>query len=241
MERSKMEEEFRAKLNQREIDPTPHAWDRLDAMLNEGEDKKTVPVRRLNWLYVAAGFLGFILVATLFFAHQNDGKKPETSVAVENVREAQPAKQESIAQDTTNIALPLHPKTEVVITAPKTEKEIPQPNNVQKPQIRIDKMQSNESTVADNENPKIQQKPEPKVTNPELKINTVNADADEQIAEAGNLKTQKASIKVDPNSLLSQVDGELDLTFREKVLKAVNKNYKTVKVALANRNNKDNP
>ena len=43
-------------------------------------------------------------------------------------------------------------------------------------------------------------------------------------------------VKVDAGSLLSQVDGELELTFREKVIRTVGKNYKNVKVALANRN-----
>lgn len=47
---------------------------------------------------------------------------------------------------------------------------------------------------------------------------------------------KKASVKVDAKNLLSQVDGELDLTFREKVISKVNRNYREVKVALANRN-----
>ena len=46
----------------------------------------------------------------------------------------------------------------------------------------------------------------------------------------------KTAIKVNPNTLLSQVDGELELSFREKVINKVNKNYQTVKVALVNRN-----
>ena len=45
-----------------------------------------------------------------------------------------------------------------------------------------------------------------------------------------------AFLKVDAKNLLSQVDGELDLTFREKVISKVNKNYREVKGALANRN-----
>jgi hypothetical protein len=42
---------------------------------------------------------------------------------------------------------------------------------------------------------------------------------------------------VNAKSLLSQVDGEVEYTFREKMLKKINKNYQEVKVALANRNN----
>ena len=52
-------------------------------------------------------------------------------------------------------------------------------------------------------------------------------------SKEGNSKTK---IKVNPNTLLTQVDGELELSFREKVINKVNKNYQTVKVALANRN-----
>ena len=46
----------------------------------------------------------------------------------------------------------------------------------------------------------------------------------------------KSKVKVSANSLLSQVDGELDQSFRDKVLNKINKNYKEVKVALATRN-----
>ena len=54
-----------------------------------------------------------------------------------------------------------------------------------------------------------------------------------RISKEGNSKTL---VKVNSNTLLSQVDGELELSFREKVINKVNKNYQTVKVALANRN-----
>mgnify|MGYP000353473620 FL=1 len=45
-----------------------------------------------------------------------------------------------------------------------------------------------------------------------------------------------SKVKVNANSLLSEVDGELELTFREKVFKKATKNYQEVKMALANRN-----
>ena len=49
-------------------------------------------------------------------------------------------------------------------------------------------------------------------------------------------ENSRTTVKVNPNALLSQVDGELELSFREKVINKVNKNYQTVKVVLANRN-----
>ena len=46
-------------------------------------------------------------------------------------------------------------------------------------------------------------------------------------------------ISVNASKLLLQVDGELDLSFREKVIGSVNRNYQTVKVALTNRNQQE--
>ena len=43
-------------------------------------------------------------------------------------------------------------------------------------------------------------------------------------------------VTVDASYLLSQVDSELELSFREKVIHKVSKNFQTIKVAFANRN-----
>ena len=45
-----------------------------------------------------------------------------------------------------------------------------------------------------------------------------------------------SKIIINANSILSQVDGELDQTFREKALNKISKNYKEIKVALQTRN-----
>jgi hypothetical protein len=60
------------------------------------------------------------------------------------------------------------------------------------------------------------------------------ADLDHKVKESTN---KTAIVKVDAKSLLSQVDGEVEYSFREKMLQKINKNYQEVKVALANRNN----
>ncbi|MNG32444.1 hypothetical protein D3C84_1184600 [compost metagenome] len=56
---------------------------------------------------------------------------------------------------------------------------------------------------------------------------------------AENSAKPKSKVRVNANDLLNQVDGELELSFREKVITKVNKNYQTVKVALANRNQQE--
>ena len=61
----------------------------------------------------------------------------------------------------------------------------------------------------------------------------------EKTVIAENSAKPKSKVKVNANDLLNQVDGELELSFREKVITKVNKNYQTVKVALANRNQQE--
>jgi hypothetical protein len=56
-----------------------------------------------------------------------------------------------------------------------------------------------------------------------------------QIAQVST-KAMNPTVKVNASNLLSEVDNGLELSFREKVIRKIDKNYKTVKVALANRN-----
>ena len=65
MEPNNFEKDFREKLNNRTIEPSDKAWDRLDAMLSVAENKK--PKGKNKWLYIAASVVGFLLVGTFFF------------------------------------------------------------------------------------------------------------------------------------------------------------------------------
>ncbi|WP_431244126.1 hypothetical protein ACQ9BO_06990 [Flavobacterium sp. P21] len=88
MEPNNFEKDFREKLNQRKIEPSNKAWDRLDAMLSVAEEKKTIQLtseKKSNkkWLYIAASVVGFLLVGTFFF-HQKENtiEAPKNSVVV---------------------------------------------------------------------------------------------------------------------------------------------------------------
>ncbi|RZJ28265.1 MAG: hypothetical protein EOO48_10195 [Flavobacterium sp.] len=245
MERNKMEQEFKDKLNQREIAPTPHAWDRLEAMLNDAEDKK--PVRRVNWLYIAAGFIGIMFVGTMFFRNEIANN---TKVAVEDVKTA-PAGSGAVntpADSVNDVTQPVITNTpapqQVIFQKHQSEVALSQPkpktaaeageqrkNSIQNPQ-----QQDSQLAQVQKQNPGSAQ--EANIQNQKIINQSIplNAGADEQLASIDTKLQNPKTIKVDPNSLLSQVDGELELSFREKVIKIASKKYKNVKVALANRN-----
>ena len=253
MEPNKMEAEFKAKLNQREIPPSAHAWERLDAMLNEAENKKAVPVRRLNWLYIAAGFVGIILVGTMFF-NNDETTKPNTQVAVEDINE-NPIQNNPI-ETTADSVNEVNPQPNIVPIKGEAQVAVSQPNQQNVPNKTRKVFVPNTIKQEENQTQIAQVQIQRPTTNnlqgtTTNQVNVIpsassraesrdegrlNAQTNGQLASIDTPLKNPKTIKVDPNSLLSQVDGELELSFREKVIRTASKKYQNVKVALANRN-----
>ncbi|MEY2629704.1 MAG: hypothetical protein RLZZ469_599 [Bacteroidota bacterium] len=254
MEPNKLEKQFRDQLNTREIQPSAQAWDRLDAMLSVAEEKKTR--KPFGFLFIAAGILVLVTLG-LFFFNQKDTviNTPNTIVGTE-------PKTDTVQNPTENIPSPIvesQNQNEVVATSdvqPKTNNNVilsavegqQKRTNHQGVSISNQSPKSNQiirdkaieyqvsSDVALKELPKIME-PKEIVIRKEVKAKSdesLLADLDHKVKESTN---KTSTVKVDAKSLLSQVDGEVEYSFREKMLQKINKNYQEVKVALANRNN----
>ena len=232
-----IDNQFREKLNSREIKPSEMAWDRLDAMLtvadsNNAVEEKKKPKRGFGWMYIAASFIGFILIATVFLSQTEELVDIEKAPIV-NETIVVPSEEQIIKTET------ITPKVEQTIA--KTEDK----SSNKKESIIIQKtinqnqpvvLPQNEVAVHHQQTTDNQQL----ITEaPQQKSNY--ADVDELLAavkknKKDKLFQDKATVRVNSNDLLSQVDGELELSFRQKVIKSVKKNYQEVKVALSTRN-----
>lgn len=229
MEQHKLENEFRNKLNQREINPSENSWDRLDAMLTVAEEKKSK--RNYSWIYVAASILGFAFLGTIFFSQSDKNVTIESNeVAIENNQKAVPKKEG-------HSIIPSNSQTESIAVISKVK-------NVKKNPRVIKSTVKYQNQVAQNANsdiviPMIEKEQTIQKTEQFASSNISDNAIDEMLAAVkttSKTANSKTAVTVNPNALLSQVDGELELSFREKVINKVNKNYQTVKVALANRN-----
>ncbi len=237
MGQNKLEGDFRKKLTRREIEPSADAWNRLDAMLDAAEVKKS---KNYNWLYIAAAIATFLLVGTIFFSNERSRNNTETGVVIEE--NVNPARPESAIDSQTNSKTNI---SEPYPSAATDHKESVATQQIKKPSTKKESINFNhtktESIAAiQDKTPGIQsinQKESINIQNsPEINPGPVT-EVDQMLAAATSDQTpKKRTLKVDPNSLLSQVDGELELSFREKVINSVSKNYQEVKVALANRN-----
>lgn len=256
MEPNKIEEQFKELLNSRELQPSDKAWDRLDAMLSVAEEKKTK--RSFGWLYIAASIIGFIFVGTLFFSQteelidvrrddvvsQEKGEKSSEhtiqgqskkdilpSIQSQGVAEVSNDNQKSKNQITKSEGI-VHCNTcpsEKVIINQKTNRNLNQINNEKIAEFK------NETSIAHSEIPKTVESNK-SLTDKESILKSDNNLLVSLDNTAKQLANKKATIKVDAKSLLSQVDGEVEYTFREKVFTKINKNYQEIKVALVNRN-----
>ncbi|WP_017497034.1 hypothetical protein [Flavobacterium sp. WG21] len=244
MEPNNFEKDFREKLNQRKIEPSDKAWDRLDAMLSVAEEKKTIALSsrqagKKKWMYVAASIVGFLLVGMFFFNQKkNTDVTPKDIIVVK-----EDAKKDSVVQPAldTNIAV----EEAVAVSEEKAiKKSVQQEEHQESKSNKIITNKSNaiaESSIIIKNNPEKQSiNLQPLMAkNPEKETVDQLLGTAEKVIVAENAVKPKSKVKINANDLLQQVDGELEQSFREKVITKVNKNYQTVKVALANRNQQE--
>ena len=250
MEPNKLENQIREKLNSREIQPSAQAWDRLDAMLSVAEEKKTK--RPFGFLFIAASILVFATLGMFFFNQKATEIKPQNEVVTT-------ATKDTVQKEINKFQVPVVEKnkeTQVAVST-KIQNQKSQSNIInqqsiisnQRVSINNQKQSKNPNINHDKEieyqiNQDVALKNIPQIVDQKTSTlkNGESAKLDDFLLASLNSNTKKnsekqSSIKVNAKTLLSQVDGELELNFREKVINKVSKNYQEIKVALANRNN----
>lgn len=231
MEQNNIETQIREKLNSREIKPTEMAWDKLDAMLSLAEQKKSK--RSFGWLNIAAGILVFLSIGFYFFNQNSIENSTENNVVV---------KDEVNKDVNENNSFKINKQEEQVAETPKLKTKNPQQSSKTFNQINPkliesnpEKLSGNQEVIAENPIPKIYVDEKPLQVKSQLDdIDALLATASKSVKE----KNQKSDtkIKINSSALLTQVDGEVDLTFRKKVLNIITKNYEEIKVVLTTRN-----
>jgi hypothetical protein len=239
MEPNNFEKDFRDKLNQREIEPGNKAWDRLDAMLSVAEEKKSEKKSKRKWLYIAASFVGFLLFGTFFF---NRFKTVELSkdapivleqkIDADTLDESGVIKEEVINSHIQKKIIEKHP---AVAGIKNQNKHSVQLNNKREILITNHAREDNIVVVSS-------EKDDPKsvAANKYISAEKLLAEVNEtkfetKVAEETIEKKRKPT-RVNPYDLLLNAETELNQSFRESALDRFNKNFKTVKTAIVNRN-----
>ena len=237
MEPNKLDLEIKQKLDTRTIQPSAQAWDRLSAKLDSAE--KTKVKRNYKWIYIAASFVGFLLIGTVFFnvfdAEIKDNNLP--TVVLEQKKNVNNS-DESKANNP-NVS-PRSIQNKVL-----NEPQFIANNSIKKQSIELLNKEDTVSTINQS-----------KENNAVVNVESNNSEsisknryisAERLLAEISNNKVGKPSsnrpmeryksgIAVNANSLLINAESELNQSFRETALEKLNKNYNAIKAVLANRN-----
>ena len=237
MEPNKLETQFKEQLNSREIKPSEMAWSKLDAMLTVAEKPKT----KFPWLFVAASFIGFFLIGTMFF-----NQKESVNVNQEDGVVFQNSKNQEVNSTTTDTlqnknTLPNAIKRSIQkgVVAPKYQAQ-PQQGS-----LELEKNQLAAAQIKNSKNDSLTITLENSNLRMEAKNKYVSATA--LLAEVSNTQLQsstslqatqksKRTSTVTPQNLLSDVETEMNQTFRESAVSKFNKNYNAIKTVLTNRN-----
>lgn len=202
------ETHVREQLQQRNLEPSAHAWDRLDAMLTVAER----PRKNFRWWYALAAI--FILGGVLGFWNwqQQELIPDETKIVLEETKlEPQQNATEFFPQE--------------IITESTVESVVVSVSEVtSQPKVTKNEVLLKEVNVVFSEAPTAIEHAIVEVNSPVLEPK-----ADGAVAE-------KSSLTVDAQKLLNSVEREVEIHHRNKVIESINKNYQTVKQALATRN-----
>lgn len=232
MEPNKFDNIVREKLEQRTIQPSEMAWDRLDAMLSVAEEKTAKPKKKRTWLYIAASFLGFMLLGTIFMKHEGTNTTDIKSTDIQVAVTPEPTIKQSNSGSEPVISTPEEIIQEEAVAAVSASRiNTAKSENKAAPKV-------NKQKGATSPQPMVTQEAIAQNTTTEIVNKALTLTEDPTLAVAEIDESKKPAVKVNANSLLSSVEGELDTSFRNKAMQAIVKNYNTVKTSVANRNHK---
>lgn len=237
MEPNKFDYNIKEKMEARTIAPSAEAWEKLEAMMPLVDQ----PKRKVAWLYIAASFIGLLLVGTIFFQNfeTNIVKKDIPLVLEQNESNDRPQELEMVKE-----------------AAEISKKD----SNTNRSVIRVVAAKEFQSKKATNEKKRTSEPSTTNLINEDQNVSSSLSDiskttasgslyisAAELLATVSNAKLQTTAsdkvinvpqqgIKVNANSLLSNVESELNQSFRETALTKLSKNFNSIKTVLVNRN-----
>lgn len=230
MKSDKLEKQFREKLQNRTIEPSDKAWDRLDAMLSVSEKKKK-PIRK--WWFVAASLLILFSVGKFLFKAEKFSPTIHNEVVIDKPIVETESENESIVTIETPIEInPKNIEEKVVATKKATvqnsaasEKTTPNSTEVAFQEEVVNLTEQNTSVKTTTR----------KYISAQSLLTQVESEK-KIIEQKIEPKKFESKIQIDANTLLSETETEMDESFKTRALNEFLNQYQTIKTAVSNRN-----
>lgn len=252
----RLEDNIREKLEGREIKPSTDAWKKLKAKLDAGQPKR----KSLAWYYIAASFVGILILASVFFGQKQE--VPKVQVVNENIKNQNPEIRKGIVTKKVDLEKIVFEKT----VSDKINKKGKENENgnlikpVQQKESSVDKKLEKDKVIAKTTEYK-EQVPEPEINVPNHEVKFFNQKIKEVVASVKRLQETNSEVtaeeverllnsarrdiqtqqilssnKVDAAALLQDVEWELEKSFRDKVFDALGDSFIKIRTAFIERN-----
>lgn len=242
-----LENNIREKLENRELNPSPDAWKKLEAQLDNQQPKK----KSMGWYYLAASVAGILILSSVFL--NKNTIEVENAIVKENVQQEKNIEIETqvvseIATSSEDKVISEETKSET--TSKKVSKNV-KPNPPQKESAIDKKIKKSEALAG-------VPKDETPVTE---EVNIINVKVDEVVASIKSLQKNNEEVtiaevetllnnarrdiqtqrilsnpQVDATALLQEVEWELEKSFRDKVFDALGEGFNKIRTAVSQRN-----
>ena len=252
----KLEDNIREKLESRELKPSAKAWEKLEAKLDAEQPKK----KTVLWYYVAASFIGILILSSVFFTNTIEIKDEIVTESIDKKIIENDLKIIPNSEDAQKIvSTENNLKVNQVQENKKKEKSQSNSNSIQTSpglpmstgtkKSEIDKRIDKTKVLANTENEKsleevpINTKVEEFVASVKELQHNHNEVSITEVEDLLNkarreIQTQKIlnAPKVDATALLQDVEWELEKSFRDKVFDALGEGFIKIRTAVIERN-----
>ncbi|WP_276389732.1 hypothetical protein [Eudoraea chungangensis] len=254
MEPNKLEKHFRKTFAEREIQPSPEAWHKINNEIKKDKTRANLP-----WLRYAsaAAIVLFVFGAVFYFDKQNtqefiipaNHNLEETIVNSDADKHTPIEKQKR--EDTRGNIVAEDIEKPIKSSANPTKIKVSSKSNPHPQNTEVTRTNTKEAQNVIKELPKdktdllIDRKIEEVMAEVMVLESNKNELSDIEV-EALLVKAQKEILddalfrpdhSIDPNTLLSQVENELDQSFRDQIFDKLKTGFKKVRTAVADRNN----
>ena len=243
----KFEKHIKDKLDERKIRPSLVAWEQISQKIKTDTNSGK---RNFFWYSVAAGFIGFLLVTVLYLKNDTAGVDQENQIVNE------PSNNEMETEASFKIEAEKTLDSSATITAVATndqeepeaiKSEVPVSHQVNdfekietKPVVSNDEIAVSESeeAIIDTKIAQILEQVNGLEENNEA-LNDAEVDSLLRQAQKEMLADRlfNSNGKVDATALLSEVEEELDQSFRDQIFERLKTGFIKVRTAVADRNN----
>lgn len=246
MEPTKLEDHIKNALKENEIKPSEAAWQKIKGQISPETKPKNTGYFRFA---IAAGFIGILILSVLYFSTFDSGLNREVKIV------PQPSTPVADIEKEQLLVVPLNeeesPAIDVEYSSEVAEEK---PIRVAKTESKRQMEIAEDSQLADkggNQN-RVSEDPNGQIDAKLAEVLTLVASHEENGEELTDLEVDSLLMQaqkeilteklinpdksVNPEALLSQVEEELDQSFRDKILEKLKSGYNKVRTAVADRN-----